>query len=203
MSHSGRPNHARTCSRCRTSEAIVPSDRPAAARASTKPASTSVSSAARSSAVTGARATRRSRTAARLNRAPRLHSAGKKNDARAAARGRPRTAGAGAWPGVSMGSMSALPVDPPQQEDPLDPGHILRVLPERERETFLAEYRRAVDGAHDPAGWPELRRFLRLWAWRAIAVAEPGYYEARERARAGTGGGMLLEDALRQYRPGA
>jgi hypothetical protein len=52
-------------------------------------------------------------------------------------------------------------------------------------------------------GWPELRRFLRLWAWRAIAVAEPGYYEARERARAGTGGGMLLEDALRQYRPGA
>jgi len=54
-----------------------------------------------------------------------------------------------------------------------------------------------------PAGWPELRRFLRLWAWRAIAVAEPGYYEDRERARAGTGGGMLLEDALRQYRPGA
>jgi len=51
--------------------------------------------------------------------------------------------------------------------------------------------------------WPELRRFLRLWAWRAIAVAESGYYEDRERARAGTGGGMLLEDALRQYRPGA
>ncbi len=102
-----------------------------------------------------------------------------------------------------MGSMSALPVDPPQQEDPLDPEQILRTLPERERETFLAEYRRAVDEAHDPAGWPELRRFLRLWAWRAIAVAEPGYYEARERARAGTGGGMLLEDALRQYRPGA
>jgi hypothetical protein len=34
-------------------------------------------------------------------------------------------------------------------------------------------------------------------------VAEPGYYEARDRARAGTGGGMLLEDALRQYHPGA
>src|SRR6266566_2230670 len=79
MSHSGRPNQARTCSKCRTSEAIVPSDRPAAARASTKPASTSVSSAARSSAVTGARATRRSRTAARLTRAPRLHSTRKTN----------------------------------------------------------------------------------------------------------------------------
>jgi hypothetical protein len=36
---------------------------------------------------------------------------------------------------------------------------------------------------------------------RAIAVAQPGYYEARELARGGTGEGMLLEDALRQYRP--
>ena len=102
-----------------------------------------------------------------------------------------------------MGSMSALPAEPPPREDPVDPERILADLPDRERETFLAEYRRAVDGAHDPAGWPELRRFLRLWAWRAIAVAKPGYYEARERTRAGTGGGMLLEDALRQYRPGA
>ena len=99
--------------------------------------------------------------------------------------------------------MTALPADPPQQEDPLDPERILRSLPERERETFLAEYRRAVGEASDPAQWPELRRFLRLWAWRAIAVAEPGYYEARDRARAGTGGGMLLADALRQYHPGA
>ena len=98
-----------------------------------------------------------------------------------------------------MGSMSALPVDPTSREDPLDPEQILRSLPERERETFLAEYRRAVDEA---TGWPELRRLLRLWAWRAIAVAEPGYYEDRERARGGTGGGMLLEDALRQSRPG-
>jgi len=102
-----------------------------------------------------------------------------------------------------MGHVSALPADPPQQEDPLDPERILRSLPERERETFLAEYRRAVDEARDLARWSELRRFLRLWAWRAVAVAEPGYYEARDRARAGTGGGMLLEDALRQYHPGA
>ena len=101
-----------------------------------------------------------------------------------------------------MGSMSALPVDPPQREDPLDPEQILRSLPDRERETFLAEYRRALDEAHDPAGWPELRRFLRLWAFRAIAVEQPGYYEDWERALAGTGGGMLLEDALRLYRPG-
>ncbi len=99
--------------------------------------------------------------------------------------------------------MTALPVEPPQHEDPLDPERILRALPDRERETFLAQYQRAMDEARDPAGWPELRRFLRLWAMRAIAVAEPGYYEATERARAGTGAGMLLEDALRQYRPSA
>jgi hypothetical protein len=88
--------------------------------------------------------------------------------------------------------MAALPADP-DHEDQLSPERILRALPERERETFLAEYRRALDEARDPARWPDLRRFLRLWAMRAIAVAQPGYYEARDAARAGTGGGMLLE----------
>ena len=34
--------------------------------------------------------------------------------------------GTGGWPGVSMGIMSALPVDPTQHEDPLDPGQILQ-----------------------------------------------------------------------------
>ena len=97
--------------------------------------------------------------------------------------------------------MTALPIDPPPREDPLDPERILRALPERERETFLAQYQRAVDTEHDPAGWKHLRRFLRLWAIRAIPVAQPGYCEARDLARGGTGGGMPLEDALRQYRP--
>jgi hypothetical protein len=83
--------------------------------------------------------------------------------------------------------MSALPADQ-EQESPLDPERILRVLPDRERETFLAQYRRAVDGARDPAGWKHLQRFLRLWAGRAIS--------------AGTGEGMLLDDALRHFRPG-
>lgn len=102
-----------------------------------------------------------------------------------------------------MGNMSALPADPLHREDPYDPERILRALPGRERETFLAEYQRAVDDARDPAGWPELRRFLRLWSFRAIAVNQPGYYEAWEQADAGTGRGMLLEDAVRLYRPGA
>ena len=97
--------------------------------------------------------------------------------------------------------MPALPTDP-EHEDLLSPERILRALPERERETFLAEYRLALDEARDPAGWSELQRFLRLWAFHAIAVAQPGYSEAREAARNGTGGGMLLEDAIRLYRSG-
>jgi hypothetical protein len=97
--------------------------------------------------------------------------------------------------------VTALPADLPQQEDPLNPQRILHALPESERETFLAEYRQAVDDARDPAGWPELRRFLRLWAMRAIAMTEPGYYEAWEQANTGAGGGMLLEDAIKLYRP--
>ena len=55
--------------------------------------------------------------------------------------------------------MSALPANY-GQEDSLDAERILRVLPDRERETFLAQYRRAVDGARDPAGWKHLQRFL-------------------------------------------
>lgn len=100
-----------------------------------------------------------------------------------------------------MRLMAALPAHP-EHEDMLDPERILRVLPESEQATFLIQYQRAVDVAHDPAGWKELQRFLRLWAMRAIAVAQPGYYEAWEAARTGTGGGMLLEDAIRQHRAG-
>ena len=98
--------------------------------------------------------------------------------------------------------MAALPADS-EHEDVLDPERILRVLPEGEQATFLIQYRRAVDAARDPAGWKELQRFLRLWSLRSIAVAQPGYYEAWEAARTGAGGGMLLEDAIRQHRTGS
>ncbi len=94
--------------------------------------------------------------------------------------------------------MTALPAEP--AGDPPDPERILDELPEIERATFLAQYRRAVEAARDAAGWKDLQRFLRLWALRAVAVAEPGYCEARDAARAGTGVGMLLEEAIRQHR---
>lgn len=100
--------------------------------------------------------------------------------------------------------MTALPVEPPPAEpDPLDPDRILRALPAAERDTFLAGYRRELEAARDPAGWRELRRFLRLWTFRVIAMAQPGYFEAREAARSGSSrGGLLLDDAIAMLRDG-
>jgi hypothetical protein len=43
-------------------------------------------------------------------------------------------------------------------------------------------------------------RTLRAWRALAIAVNRPGFYEAQEMVLAGTGTGMLLEDAVRLYR---
>jgi hypothetical protein len=88
----------------------------------------------------------------------------------------------------------------PLHDDPLDPQRILGELPAAERGTFLAQYRRAVAGAQDPAGWGELRRVLRLWSLHLVAASQPGYQQARDAALAGTGGGMLLDDAVRQLR---
>ena len=64
-----------------------------------------------------------------------------------------------------------------------------------------AQYREAVDGARDPAGWKQLARLLRRWRHHAEAVKDPGYTEALEAARGPVSGGMLLEDAVRLHRP--
>ena len=64
MSHSGRPNQARTCSKWLTSARIVLSDSPPPQRASTNPANTSVSNRSISSGPAAARSSRRSRTTA-------------------------------------------------------------------------------------------------------------------------------------------
>jgi hypothetical protein len=93
-----------------------------------------------------------------------------------------------------------MSAQPAEREDPLDPERILRALPGRERENFLGQYREALEGARDPAGWKHLRRILRLWSFMAIAANRPGFYEAQEAAMAGSGGGMLLEDYIRLSR---
>jgi hypothetical protein len=81
-------------------------------------------------------------------------------------------------------------------EDPADPLVILRDLPEPEREEFLRQYHRAVDAAHDPAGYQHLRRLLHVWSLTAIAADQPGYYEELAAARAGTAMTVPVTDAI-------
>ena len=81
-------------------------------------------------------------------------------------------------------------------EDPTDPLVILRDLPERERQEFFRQYQRAVDAAHDPAGYQQLRRLLHVWSLTAIAVGKPGYYEELAAAHAGTATTVPVTDAV-------
>jgi hypothetical protein len=108
------------------------------------------------------------------------------------------TSGSSREPGYHV-LVTALPAEL-THDDPLAPQRILGELSAAERGTFLAQYRRAVDDARNPAGWGELRRFLRLWALHVVAASRSGYQQARDAARSGTGGGMLLDDAVRQLR---
>src|SRR5436305_1464757 len=80
MSHNGRPNQVRTCSRWLTSERIVLSDRPAAERASTNPPNTSISNRSISSGLVAPRISRRSRTTASPTEPPRLQVCRKNSD---------------------------------------------------------------------------------------------------------------------------
>ena len=73
---------------------------------------------------------------------------------------------------------------------------ILRDLPEREREEFLRQYRRAVDAAHDPAGYQQLRRLIHVWSLTATAAGQPGYYEELAAARAGTATTVPVTEAI-------
>lgn len=89
--------------------------------------------------------------------------------------------------------MSAEPV---QAEDPNDPEVILRDLPERERALFLRQYHEAVDAAHDPAGYRQLRRLLHAWGLVVIAAGRPGYYEELEAVRSGRAQTTPAEEAI-------
>ncbi len=97
-----------------------------------------------------------------------------------------RTAG-----GRKLSRVTAQPT-----EDPADPLVILQDLPEPEREEFLRQYHRAVDAAHDPAGYQQLRRLLHVWSLTAIAVGQPGYYEELTAARAGTATTVPVTEAI-------
>jgi hypothetical protein len=81
-------------------------------------------------------------------------------------------------------------------EDPSDPLVILRDLPEQEHEEFLRQYHQAVDAAHDPAGYQQLRRLLHVWRLTAVAAGQPGYYQELAAAHAGTATTVPVTDAI-------
>ena len=89
--------------------------------------------------------------------------------------------------------MSAEPV---HVEDPDDPEVILRDLPERERAQFLHQYHEAVDAAHDPAGYRQLKRLLHTWRLTVIATRQPGYYEELDAVRSGAARTTPVEEAI-------
>ncbi|WP_219463334.1 DUF6247 family protein [Nonomuraea rhizosphaerae] len=81
-----------------------------------------------------------------------------------------------------------------------DPEDILARLPQRERQRFLAEYRQAVDVAHEPWGYRKLRTFLAEWDLYALAASQPDY---ADRARAAmTGEGFITEAEAAGQVPG-
>src|SRR5713226_6474565 len=88
------------------------------------------------------------------------------------------------------------PVTAQPTEDPSDPLVILRDLPERERAEFLRQYHAAVDAAHDPAGYEQLRRLLHLWSLTVVAASQPGYYEELAAACAGTSPTVPVTEAI-------
>jgi hypothetical protein len=79
---------------------------------------------------------------------------------------------------------SAQPMNRPTASDPAD---ILRLLPQRWHQQFLAEYRAALDAAHEVWRWRQLDNLLHRWGLRATAYADPQFEPAARAARdAGT-----------------
>lgn len=72
----------------------------------------------------------------------------------------------------------------------------MRRLPAREQESFLRQYRAAVDAAHEVAGYRKLQQLLHAWSLRVVAVNRPGYYEALEEVRQGTAGAVPIEQVI-------
>ncbi len=89
--------------------------------------------------------------------------------------------------------MSAQPV---ADYDPDDPVEILRGLPARYHEQFLAEYEAAVAAARHPEQYRQLHDLLRLWRLGAIAFSDPGFEAQKEAARTGSGQWTPIADIV-------
>jgi hypothetical protein len=87
-------------------------------------------------------------------------------------------------------SLAVMSAQPTLEHDPDDPVEILRVLPERFHEQFLAEYTPAAEAARRPEGYRGLHALLRLWRLTAAAYSAPGFEDrlasVREAVRTGS-----------------
>ena len=92
-----------------------------------------------------------------------------------------------------MGDMSAQPV---QEFDPDDPMEIMRVLPARYHDQFLADYDAAAASARRPDQYRQLHQTLRLWRLRAAAYSDPGFEARLEEVRSAPGHGTPIEDVV-------
>ena len=95
-----------------------------------------------------------------------------------------------------IGRMTAQPTE---DYDPDDPVEILRILPARFHEKFLAEYDAAVAEARRPEQYRHLHHMLRLWRLRATAYSDPGYEARLESARAGSDDWTAVEEVVRDW----
>ncbi len=86
--------------------------------------------------------------------------------------------------------MSAQPV---QDYDPVE---IMRVLPDRYHEQFLADYDAAAATARRPEQYHHLHETLRLWRLRAAAYSDPDFESRLEAARSGSSGGTPIGDLV-------
>lgn len=90
--------------------------------------------------------------------------------------------------------MTAQPIHqdgPPDSDDPVE---IVRVLPERYRAQFRAEYAAAAERAAGNLGaYRDLARLLRLWRLRAAAYTAPGYADRSAAAPAAQGDEVPIE----------
>ncbi len=101
----------------------------------------------------------------------------------------------------ARGSLTVMSAEPVREHDLDDPVEILRVLPGRFREQFLAEYAAAAEAARRVEGYRALHDLLRLWRLTAAAYSEPGFEarlaDVREAVRTGSlAGSVPIEEVV-------
>ena len=89
--------------------------------------------------------------------------------------------------------------EPVHEFDPDDPMEIMRVLPARYHDQFLADYDAAAASARRPDQYHELHQMLRLWRLRAAAYSGPDFEARLEAARSAPDHGTPIENVVADW----